>query len=86
MPILKKKTYNRDLPLIIIGDFNAETTSDVAQHVLSDKIPTNLVNSRDIAIIKNDSSGTFRDFGKLPKNQREYIDYFSVRKRTQVLE
>jgi endonuclease/exonuclease/phosphatase family metal-dependent hydrolase len=74
------------LSVILTGDFNSEPTSDVIQHVISNKIPNHLVNSRDIAITKNDALGTFHDFGRLPENKREYIDYIFVSKGTKVLE
>lgn len=75
-----------DLSVILTGDFNAEPTSNVIQHVISDKTPNNLINSRDIAITKNDAPGTFHDFGRLPENKREYIDYIFVSKGTEVQE
>lgn len=82
----KARAIAGDLPIILTGDFNAEPESTVIQHVISAKTPNNLINSRDIAIIKNDAPGTFHDFGKLAKNKREYIDYIFVSKGIDVLE
>lgn len=75
-----------DLPVILTGDFNAEPTSDVIQHVISDKTPNNLVSTRDIAKTKVDAIGTFHDFGRIAEENREYIDYIFVSKGTEVLE
>lgn len=75
-----------DLPVILTGDFNAEPTSDVIKHVISETTPNNLVSSRDIAKTKNDAAGTFHDFGRIPEDKREYIDYIFVSKGTEVVE
>lgn len=75
-----------DLPVILTGDFNSEPTSDVVKHVVNETTPNNLVNSREIAKVKNDAPGTFHDFGRLPVEKREYIDYIFVSKGTEVEE
>lgn len=75
-----------DLPVVLTGDFNAEPTSDVIQHVISDKTPNNLVSTRDIAVSKEDAIGTFHDFGRIAEADRPYIDYIFVSKGTEVPE
>jgi len=71
-------------PVILTGDFNSEPNSDVVQYVIDEKTPNSLADSRFLAKIKKDKGSTFHDFGRLPSDKREYIDYIFVSKDVEV--
>lgn len=89
--LLIKRAYDLagELPIVITGDFNAEPESDVIKHILANDNPIQLLDSRSIAEVlsKNDDGDyTFHGFGKVPDNQREFIDYIFVSKGIKVNE
>lgn len=85
--LLLKKTeeLSNGLPVIITGDFNALPESDVIKHITENAGSRNLVHTKDVTQTTSGASWTFHDFGKLPENEREFIDYIFVDKATKVL-
>ncbi|MDR0995368.1 MAG: endonuclease/exonuclease/phosphatase family protein [Tannerella sp.] len=81
--LLKRaKLYAGGRPIIITGDFNSTPQSEVYAHVTSDGIYRD---SRIVAkTVLGNAKGTFHDFGKIPPEKREFIDYVFVTKQFQV--
>lgn len=75
-------SLSNGLPIILTGDFNATPDSDVIKHVLDTSKPNALVHTRDIAEIKDGLSGTYHDYGRIPTDNREFIDYIFVSPKT----
>lgn len=78
-------SLSKGLPIIMTGDFNATPNSDVIRHVTESSNPNHLIHSKEIAQEKTGTEWTFHDFGRLPIEQREFIDYVFVSKGIQVL-
>lgn len=70
--------YSKGLPVIMTGDFNATPDSEVIKHVIDKSNPNHLVHTKDIAETKSGLEGTFHDYGKIPVEKREFIDYIFV--------
>lgn len=69
----------KGLPIIVTGDFNA-TPDDDPIKVLTDKNdPRFIIHSRDIASLKYGPEWTFHDYGRIPEDKREWIDYIFVK-------
>lgn len=77
-------SLSNGLPIILTGDFNATPDSDVIKHVLDTSNPKALVHTKDIAETKDGLSGTFHNFGKIPIDKRDFIDYIFVSSKTKV--
>lgn len=76
--LAKANELSNGLPIILTGDFNASPNSDVIKHITNNSIPEHLINSKDIARNISGTDWTFHDFGKLPMEKREIIDYIFV--------
>lgn len=72
------------LPIIMTGDFNATSESDVIKHVTDVNSPEHLIHSKDIAVEKSGTDWTFHGFGRVPMERREFIDYVFVSKGIKV--
>lgn len=69
----------KGLPIIVTGDFNANPDDDPIK-VLTDKNdPRFIIHSRDIASLKYGPEWTFHDYGRIPEDKREWIDYIFVK-------
>lgn len=66
------------LPIVVTGDFNADPESDVIKHIINQKDVNHLMDSRSIAKSVDGMQWTFHDFGRLPIEGREFIDYIFV--------
>ncbi|MDR0430879.1 MAG: endonuclease/exonuclease/phosphatase family protein [Tannerellaceae bacterium] len=73
----RAKETGKGLPVIITGDFNAEPESDVIKHVLENGA---FSDSRLVSPVATGIAGTFNDFGRIPAEKRDYIDYIFVTK------
>lgn len=82
----ESKELGEGLPVIMTGDFNATPESDVIKAVIDPAGSNSLVHSRDVALEKKGSGGTFNDFGRIVPEDREFIDYIFVSKTVKVLE
>lgn len=75
----------KGLPVIVTGDFNA-TPDDDPIKVLTDKDdPRHITHSREIASLKYGPEWTFHDYGRIPNEKREWIDYIFVKGDIKVL-
>ena len=75
----------KGLPVIVTGDFNATPDDDPIQ-VLTDKNdPRHITHSREIASLKYGPEWTFHDYGRIPNEKREWIDYIFVKGDIKVL-
>lgn len=80
----KVKELGADLPVVVTGDFNASPESDVIKHVTDPVNDKHLIDVRGIAAETSSAKWTFHDFGKLPEEKREYIDYIFVNSKVEV--
>lgn len=80
----KAKELGADLPVVVTGDFNASPESDVIKHVTDPANDKHLIDVREIAAETSSAKWTFHDFGKLPEEKREYIDYIFVNSKVEV--
>ncbi len=69
---------SKGLPIIMTGDFNATPDSDVIKHVANTSLKEHLTNAKTIAKEFTGTEWTFHDFGKIPVEKRDYIDYIFV--------
>ena len=69
---------SKGLPIIMTGDFNATPDSDVIKHVTNTSLKEHLTNAKTIAKEFTGTEWTFHDFGKIPVEKRDYIDYIFV--------
>lgn len=82
--LLKKSSeLSKGLPVIITGDFNAESDSDVIKHLTESK---QLIDSKSIAASTKGAPYTFHNFGRIPAEERPLIDYIFVNDKSEVLE
>jgi endonuclease/exonuclease/phosphatase family metal-dependent hydrolase len=73
------------LPIIVTGDFNSDPASESIQQIYSNTYTWNLVHTKDIAKIKEGSSGTWHGFGVVPEDKRNFVDYIFVSESMKVL-
>jgi endonuclease/exonuclease/phosphatase family metal-dependent hydrolase len=66
-----------DLPVILTGDFNADSDSRTIQKLTSGDF---LVDSRNLCSQTSGPEWTFHGFGKVPENERTQIDFIFFRK------
>lgn len=68
-----------NLPVIVTGDFNA-VPEDEPIRILTGKSNTGaFVHTRDIAALPYGPDWTFHDFGRIPAENRQWLDYIFVR-------
>ncbi|TDE03595.1 endonuclease/exonuclease/phosphatase family protein [Flavobacterium hiemivividum] len=84
--LIKEKValLSEGLPLIIMGDFNAEPESSVVKQMLSSAEAITIFDSRSRTSKMYGESWTFNGFGKVPVQQRLIIDYIFVNKDVKV--
>lgn len=66
------------IPIVVTGDFNATSDTDVIARVTNIADPKHLSDSRAMAKVKNGDDWSFHDYGKIPVNERPLIDYIFV--------
>ena len=81
----KVEELGENLPVIVIGDFNAEPESDVIKRMTDISDPKHLTDARSVSSIVYGPSWSFHSFGKIPYDQRLLIDYVFVRNDLKVL-
>ena len=81
----KVRELGGDLPVIVTGDFNAEPASDVIRQVTDPSNPEHLTDARAVAALVYGPDWTFHDFGRVPMDQRQRIDYVFVKNGLEVL-
>ena len=65
-----------ELPLVVTGDFNVDNTSNVYATITGNEFVLN--DSRCVTDSVEGDDYTWHDFGKLPANEREKIDFIFV--------
>ena len=73
------------MPVIVTGDFNAEPESGVIKQVTDAADPEHLTDARTVAALVYGPDWTFHDFGRVPMDQRQRIDYVFVKNGLEVL-
>ncbi len=81
----KVNELSNGLPVIVTGDFNSVPESDVIAHITDPANPEHLSDARQISPIVYGPAWSFHDFGKIPYEERELIDYVFVRNGLKVL-
>ena len=79
------KKLSENLPIIVTGDFNAVPSDEPIQVLTNPSDPRHLTHSRTIAGFIYGPEWTFHDFGKIPYDKREWIDYIFVKGNIKVL-
>lgn len=74
----------RNLPVIVTGDFNAVPTDDPIQVLTDPKDARHLQHTRPLAAIQYGPEWTFHDYGRIPPEQREWIDYIFIKGNVKV--
>ena len=72
------------LPVILMGDFNADPESEVIKAILNTSNENHLIDSRSISPLVYGPSWSFHDFGKIPYEKRPLIDYVFVSKGVEI--
>lgn len=72
------------LPIILMGDFNADPESEVVKAILNTSNKNHLIDSRSISPIVYGPSWSFHDFGKIPYEKRPLIDYVFISKDIEI--
>lgn len=74
-----------NLPVIVTGDFNAVPADDPIQVLTNPEDTRHLQHTRPMAAIQYGPEWTFHDYGRIPTEKREWIDYIFVKGNVQVL-
>ena len=84
--VLKQvKLLSRNLPVIVTGDFNAVPTDDPIKVLTDEKDPRHLTHARTLAPLCYGPEWTFHDYGRVPLDERVWIDYIFVKGNVKVL-
>lgn len=70
---------SRNLPVIVTGDFNAVPTDDPIKVLTDEKDPRHLTHARTLAPLCYGPEWTFHDYGRVPLDERVWIDYIFVK-------
>ena len=82
----KIKLYSKKLPVIVTGDFNANPESEVIKNMTDKHNPLHLNDSRALSPVVNGPAWSFHDFGRIPPEKRELIDYIFLKNKINVLQ
>ena len=74
-----------NLPVVVIGDFNASIDSDIIKGLTDSSNQLSLIETRSVSPIVYGPEWSFHNFGKIPYEQRSLIDYIFVRNGFNVL-
>lgn len=86
MLVLKEvELLSKGLPSIVTGDFNAVPSDEPIKVLINPADKRHLTHTRDVATIKYGPDYTFHDFGRIPKNERQFIDYIFAKGNIKVL-
>lgn len=81
----KSNTLAKDMPIIVMGDFNAKPNSSVVKQITNKNNKKSLLNSRELSPIVYGPDFSFHDFGRIPFAERPLIDYIFVKNNIKVL-
>ena len=76
---------SKGLPVFVTGDFNATPDDDPIKVITNPDDPWHLTHSRDIAELRYGIEGTFQNFGRIPVEEMQWIDYIFVSDKVRVL-
>lgn len=79
------KDLSENLPVIVTGDFNASPSDDPIQLLTNESDSRHLTHTRTISSLTYGPEWTFHDFGQIPYDKREWIDYIFVKGDIKVL-
>ena len=79
------KKLSEGLPVVVTGDFNAAPEDDPIQVLTNTADARHLTHTRTVAPIKYGPEWTFHDYGRIPNDKREWIDYIFVKGNISVL-
>lgn len=68
-----------NLPVIVTGDFNATPSDDPIQVLTNANDPRHFTHARTVSELCYGPEWTFHDFGRIPVDQREWIDYIFIK-------
>ena len=71
--------YAEGLPIIVTGDFNATPDDDPIQVLTNASDANHLTHTRDLATLKYGPEWTFHNYGRIPFEKRQWIDYIFVK-------
>lgn len=78
------KLLSEGLPVIVTGDFNATPDDDPIQVLTNPNDARHLTHTREIAPLKYGPEWTFHNFGRIPNDERAWIDYIFVKGKVKV--
>lgn len=67
------------LPIIVTGDFNATPEDEPIQVLTKADDARHLTHTRQLATVKYGPEWTFHNYGRIPFNERQWIDYIFVK-------
>lgn len=73
------KQLSGNLPVVVTGDFNAVPEDDPIRVLTDVNDPRHLTHTRTIAPLRHGPEWTFHDFGRIPLEKRDWIDYIFVK-------
>lgn len=79
------KVKGKNLPSIVTGDFNAAPEDEPIQVLTNASDSRHLTHTRTIAPLRYGPEWTFHDYGRIPFDKREWIDYIFVKGNIKVL-
>ena len=85
MVLEQVKQLSGNLPVIVTGDFNAVPTDDPIKVLTDEKDPRHLTHTRTLAPLRYGPEWTFHDYGRIPVDERVWIDYIFVKGYINVL-
>lgn len=81
----QSKQLSNGLPIIVTGDFNATPDDDPIQVLTNKNDARHLIHTRDLSPMKYGPEWTFHNYGRIPFEKREWIDYIFVKGDFKVL-
>lgn len=72
-------------PVIVTGDFNAAASDEPIQVLINPADGRHLTNSRNIAVLRYGPEGSWHDFGKVPLEKMDLIDYIFIKGNMKVV-
>lgn len=75
---LMKIAGGNEVPVVLTGDFNSVPASEPVDIITDPASPSHLRSSRDAAALLYGPAWSFHDFGRIPYDKRELIDYVFV--------
>lgn len=79
------KVKGKNLPSIVTGDFNAAPKDEPIQVLTNASDSRHLTHTRTMAPLRYGPEWTFHDYGRIPFDKREWIDYIFVKGNIKVL-